>query len=297
MSALPLIAQTRRSRGMTQADLAQIIQVSIPTVRALERGEGSLRLLGRAMQALGLGWGWVRQGENSATLLAARRREKGLSQAALAQRAGCSRPTIIALERNLSGSVSILLSVLAALGLRRALRTLDIRGKGGLIPATNAPMRDLVMTPAPLAGAIIAHYTDRFDGSILDPARGQGAFFGQFPRHLDRHWCELTDGRDFLNCAEPVDWIMTNPPWSRLRDFTRHAMTLAQNIVWLLPIVNLTTKARLRDLDEFGFGIAELLLIDTPKFWPQSGFQLAATHLKKGHTGAWQVSRLGLLAE
>lgn len=151
------------------------------------------------------------------------------------------------------------------------------------------------MTPAPLAGAIIAHYTDRFDGSILDPARGQGAFFGQFPRHLDRHWCELTDGRDFLRWAEPVDWIMTNPPWSRLRDFTRHAMTLAQNIVWLAPIVNLTTKARLRDLDEHGFGVAELLLIDTPKFWPQSGFQLAAAHLKKGHTGAWQVSRLKLL--
>ena len=297
MSALPLIALTRRSRGMTQADLAQIIQVSIPTVRALERGEGSLRSLGGVMLALGLGWGWVRQGENAATLLAARRREKGLSQAALAQRAGCSRPTIIALERNLSGGVSILLSVLAALGLRRALRTLDIRGKGGLIPATNAPMRDLVMTPAPLAGAIIAHYTDRFDGSILDPARGQGAFFGQFPRHLDRHWCELTDGRDFLRWAEPVDWIMTNPPWSRLRDFTRHAMTLAQNIVWLVPIVNLTTKARLRDLDEHGFGVAELLLIDTPKFWPQSGFQLAAAHLKKGHKGAWQVSRLGLLAE
>ena len=297
MSALPLTALTRRSRKMTQADLAFEIGVSIPTARALERGQGNLQTMRRCMRVLGLCWGWVRQGENAATLLAARRREKGLSQAALAQRAGCSRPTIIALERNLSGGVSILLSVLAALGLRRALRTLDIRGKGGLIPATNAPMRDLVMTPAPLAGAIIAHYTDRFDGSILDPARGQGAFFGQFPRHLDRHWCELTDGRDFLRWAEPVDWIMTNPPWSRLRDFTRHAMTLAQNIVWLVPIVNLTTKARLRDLDEHGFGVAELLLIDTPKFWPQSGFQLAAAHLKKGHKGAWQVSRLGLLAE
>ncbi|MDP4031534.1 MAG: hypothetical protein Q8P60_01540 [Pseudorhodobacter sp.] len=85
---------------------------------------------------------------------------------------------------------------------------------------------------------------------------------------------------------------MTNPPWSRLRDFTRHDMTLAQNIIWLASIVNLATKARLRDLDEYGFGIAELLLIDTPKAWPQSGFQLAAVHLKQGHLEAWQVSRL-----
>lgn len=68
-------------------------------------------------------------------------------------------------------------------------------------------------------------------------------------------------------------------------------MTVTDNIVWLAPIVNMTTKARLRDLDEFGFGIAELLLIETPKSWPQSGFQLAAVHLRKGHRGAWQVSR------
>ena len=64
---------------------------------------------------------------------------------------------------------------------------------------------------------------------------------------------------------------MTNPPWSRLRDFTRHAMRIAPNVVWLAPLTNLTTKARLRDLDEAGFGIAELVLIDTPKDWPQSG--------------------------
>jgi hypothetical protein len=82
---------------------------------------------------------------------------------------------------------------------------------------------------------------------------------------------------------------MTNPPWSRLRDFSRHAMRIAPNIVWLAPLTNLTTKARLRDLDEAGFGIAELVLIDTPKGWPQSGFQLVAAWLRKGHSGGWSV--------
>ena len=53
MSASPLIAQARRSRGKTQVNLALEIGVSIPTIRALERGEGNLRALGRAMKALG----------------------------------------------------------------------------------------------------------------------------------------------------------------------------------------------------------------------------------------------------
>lgn len=67
---------------------------------------------------------------------------------------------------------------------------------------------------------------------------------------------------------------------------------LAPNIVWLAPLTNLTTKARLRDLDEAGFGIAELVLLDNPADWPQSGFQLVAAWLRKGHPGSWAVTRL-----
>lgn len=70
-------------------------------------------------------------------------------------------------------------------------------------------------------------------------------------------------------------------------------MQIAPNIVWLAPLTNLTTRARLRDLEENGFGIAELVRIDTPMDWPQSGFQLVAAWLQKGHTGPWAVSRLG----
>ena len=148
------------------------------------------------------------------------------------------------------------------------------------------------MTPPELAAVVIGHFAGRMSGTVLDPARGQGAFHDRFPACLDRHWCEITEGRDFLDWHEPVDWVMTNPPWSRLRDFSRHAMRIAPNIVWLAPLTNLTTKARLRDLDEAGFGIAELVLIDTPKGWPQSGFQLVAAWLRKGHSGGWSVVRL-----
>lgn len=282
---------------MTQGDLAKEIGISIPTLRALERGQGNLLTMRRCMGVLGLRWGWARLDQDPAALLAAMRRKRGLSQAILAERAGCSRPTIIALEKDLSGSVSILSAVLTVLGVRELLRKqVDVRAFG-LVPVKNAPARDLVMTPAPLAGAIITQFSEQLYGSILDPAHGQGAFFDQFPANLSHDWCELAEGRDFLEWKRPIDWIMTNPPWSRPRDFTRHAMTVTDNIVWLAPVVNMTTKARLRDLDEFGFGIAGLLLIDTPKSWPQSRFQLAAAHFQKGHRGAWQVSRLGPKAD
>jgi len=182
--------------------------------------------------------------------------------------------------------------VLSALELQPVLRSNQRSHKGALVPAKNAPARDRVMTPPDLAAAILAHFDAQMSGSVLDPAKGQGAFFDRFPERLDKDWCEISEGRDFLSWTTPIDWIVTNPPWSRLREFTLHAMTLAPNIVWLAPIVNLTTKARLRDLHAAGFGIADLVMIDTPKGWPQSGFQLVAAHLKKGHGGGWKVGRL-----
>jgi transcriptional regulator with XRE-family HTH domain len=293
MPTLPLLEQARRARGLTQAALARSAGISVPTLRALQRGSGTLRSLQEVMRILDLDWGWMPIGTDPVQPIVARRLAKGLTQADLARRVGCARGTIIDLEKNLGGSVAILIAVLSALGLRPALRSRTRDVKPGLVPPRNAPSRDMVMTPPDLAAAILSHFEGRMTGRILDPARGCRAFFDQLPAHLERDWCEVTEGRDFLTSTRPVDWIVTNPPWSRLRDFTRHAMTLAPNIVWLAPLVNLTTKARLRDIEAAGFGIAEILWLDTPKGWPQSGFQLAAVHLKKGHTGGWKAGRLG----
>ena len=282
---------TRRSCGLTQASVAASAGISLPTLRALERGEGGVRALAAVMAVLDLRWGWAPDRVQAARALADRRRARGFSQAQLANRIGVSRPVVIALERDLGATVATLVRAAAVLGVRSVLRAAP-SGRGGLVPATNCLAQDLVMTPPELAAVVIGHFAGRMSGTVLDPARGQGAFHDRFPACLDRHWCEITEGRDFLDRHEPVDWVMSNPPWSRLRDFSRHAMRIAPNIVWLAPLTNLTTKARLRDLDEAGFGIAELVLIDTPKEWPQSGFQQVAAWLRKGHGGGWSVVRL-----
>ena len=284
---------TRRSRGLTQAEVAASARISLPTLRALERGEGGVRALVAVMVALDLHWGWAPDRVQAARALADRRRARGFSQAQLANRIGVSRPVVIALERDLGATVATLVRAAAVLGVRSVLRAAP-SGRGGLVPATNCPAQDLVMTPPELAAAVIGHFADRMAGRVLDPARGQGAFHDGLPAHLDRHWCEIGEGRDFFDWHQPVDWVMTNPPWSRLREFTLHAMRIAPDIVWLAPLTNLTTKARLRDLEANGFGIAELVKIDTPRGWPQSGFQLVAAHLRKGHAGSWTVSRLGV---
>ncbi|OWJ88414.1 hypothetical protein CDV54_21230 [Paracoccus yeei] len=226
-----LLSATRRARSLTQADVASMAQISLPTLRSLERGEGGVHALVAVMAVLGLRWGWAPERTQAAAMLAAQRRAKGLSQAELAVRIGVSRPTVIALERDLGATVATVLKVARLLGMGSVVRAAP-SGRGGLVPAKNAPAQDLVMTPPELAAAVIGHFSDRMAGRVLDPARGQGAFHDGFPTHLDRHWCEIGEGRDFFDWQQPVDRVMTNPPWSRLREFTRHAMRIAPNIVW-----------------------------------------------------------------
>jgi hypothetical protein len=183
-------------------------------------------------------------------------------------------------------------------------------------PNRNYDSNDVVQTPRPLARALVEHF--RPSGRILEPCRGEGAFFDLLP---GADWCEILQGRDFLATRVPVaegceptgelpldddrpllahahyDWIVTNPPWSKIRPFLRRSMELADHVVFLLTINHMWTKARVRDVAEAGFGIKEIVLVDMPPSFPQSGFQLGAVHMARGWTGDIRLTPLGTADE
>ena len=156
-------------------------------------------------------------------------------------------------------------------------------------PPTNQPEKDIVMTPEYLAKDIIRHFNP-IEGLILDPARGQGAFYNNFPNltysSCTTDWCELAEGKDFFNYTQKVNWIITNPPWSKMQQFLEHGMKIADNIVYLTTINHYTTKRRIREMRINNFAIKEIYCVNTPsKPWPQAGFQLAAVHTQRGYKG------------
>jgi len=140
---------------------------------------------------------------------------------------------------------------------------------------------DRVYTPDALASEIVAHF--RPSGSVLEPCKGNGAFVRAIP---NCQWCELDEGIDFLSHNARHDWIVTNPPWSQFRAFLCHSMALADNIVFLSLVNAFFMRARVQDMRMAGFGIVEIRMIPTPpKPWPQTGFQLGATYIRRGYTG------------
>lgn len=158
----------------------------------------------------------------------------------------------------------------------------------GFVPKSNTPDKDLVMTPNWLAADILHHFN--IAGSYLDPCKGNGAFFDQCQSDI-KDWCEISEGRDFLTYEEKVDWIVTNPPWSKMRQFLVKGMEVADNVVYLTTINHYTTKRRMLDIKQMGFGVREIFCVPTPsKPWPALGFQLAAVHLQKGYKGHIQIT-------
>ena len=89
-----------------------------------------------------------------------------------------------------------------------------------------------------------------------------------------------------------MDWIITNPPYSKMRRFIQHSMEVSDNVVFLTTINHLWLKARIRDIGEKGFGIKEILLFNTPKEFPQTGFQMGCFYLQKNYTGDIKLTKL-----
>lgn len=138
---------------------------------------------------------------------------------------------------------------------------------------------DCVMTPISLCQEIVSHFKPT--GTILEPCCGTGNFLKVMP---NADWCEINKGRDFLTIQGHWDWIITNPPYSKYRDFFNKAMKVADNIVFLQLINATFYKARLRDMWGKNFGIKEIWCLDTPKEFPQFGFQMGCVYYKRN----WQ---------
>jgi hypothetical protein len=141
---------------------------------------------------------------------------------------------------------------------------------------------DAVWTPDWCAADMVNYFQP--DGRILEPCRGAGAFMRALP--MDALWCEITDGRDFFEFWEPVDWIITNPPYSLMRQFLRHAFTISSNVVFLLPAKNVFSGyGTIRECAGWG-GIAAIRWYGTGATlgFPM-GNAISAIHWKQGHCG------------
>lgn len=142
---------------------------------------------------------------------------------------------------------------------------------------------DVVYTPDWCAADMVRYFKP--SGRILEPCRGGGSFMRALPP--DAFWCEIAEGRDFFAWSEPVDWIITNPPYSLTREFLRHGISLSDNVVFLLPAKNIFSGyGTLRESAGWG-GLAAIRWYGTgARLNFPMGNAIAAMHWRRGHSGS-----------
>ena len=90
-------------------------------------------------------------------------------------------------------------------------------------PNRNYKSDDVVMTPLSLCKRIVEYFNP--EGTILEPCKGTGNFLKYLPK--DRTiYCERDENIPFETFAGKVNWIITNPPFSKMRLFYNYLLNV-----------------------------------------------------------------------
>ena len=147
---------------------------------------------------------------------------------------------------------------------------------------------DVVMTNPDTAKWIINYFNPT--GKILEPCRGSGSFYENMPE--DKDWCEITEGKDFFEYDQKVDWIITNPPFSIFDDFLIKAFEVADNVVFFCPLNKVFKGKKLdKKISEYG-DIKEILHMGGGgQHGFPFGFSTGCIHYQRGYKGDIKYSR------
>ena len=146
---------------------------------------------------------------------------------------------------------------------------------------------DIVYTPREVALDMVSHFAP--SGRILEPCKGKGAFLEHLPK--DTAWCEITEGVDFFEWQDPVDWVIINPPYSLTRPWFRHSYEVAEHLCYLVPLRNVFSGyGFVREIYDFG-GIVEIRHYGTGgSLGFPMGNAIGAFHIQRGYRGDTKMS-------
>jgi len=141
---------------------------------------------------------------------------------------------------------------------------------------------DIVMTPLEIARQIVGYFKPK--GRILEPAKGSGNFLRVLP--FGTNWCEITEGKDFFDWEDKVDWIITNPPYSIYDIFLKHCFEVSDNVVLLAPIAKAFKSMKIESLvDKYG-GLKEIVLLGGGgRCGFAFGFPVGCLYYQRGYRG------------
>lgn len=115
---------------------------------------------------------------------------------------------------------------------------------------------DEFMTPRELAKILVPKVPLKVGDTVIDPSPGEGAFYDAFPSFVFK--TQILG--DFFEFNHDYDWLITNPPYSKLDRWLEHSFDVADiGVAYLLGLHNITPR-RLELANKYGFGLSAMHL-------------------------------------
>jgi hypothetical protein len=120
-------------------------------------------------------------------------------------------------------------------------------------------------TPPELAKRLIEFLPLAAGDIVLEPFKGEGAFYDNFPDNVVREWTEIEEGRDYTTFTGFADWVVSNPPFKletgtgRVNSFwylIKHYASIARTGLAFLGndrCFSALTPKRMKELNALGF--------------------------------------------
>jgi hypothetical protein len=108
---------------------------------------------------------------------------------------------------------------------------------------------------------------------ILDPFKGQGAYFNEFNNYFPNcsyEWCEINDNKDFFEYQGNPYAIISNPPYSMIDKVLQKSVSLQPHIIsYLVGFGNLTAR-RMEYMNKNGYELCSMHLTKVFKWYGMS---------------------------
>jgi hypothetical protein len=162
------------------------------------------------------------------------------------------------------------------------------------------PQNDIVFTDIKFAKRIIDYFSPQFKlgDKFFDPCKGSdgycihsdkegGAFYKNMPQ--PKLFAELTEGIDCISIIEPIQWSITNPPFSAkaYRKVAQHCAKISDNVIFLVRLdVALGVGARIKDFTKEKLALKEIIVCRYEDAgFAARGFTLGVFHWQKNYVG------------
>ena len=136
----------------------------------------------------------------------------------------------------------------------------------------------LHQTPSECAKDLIAFVPLVEGDRVLEPFKGEGSFYTNFPSFVEKQWAEIRQGRHYEDVEGEFDWVITNPPFrldtgnKRVNSFwfllDYYASRVKKGIAFLANdrCFSVLTPKRIQSLHDRGWFITKIVVCSVKKW-------------------------------